>query len=227
MGCSWLNEHIAKNPSTPEHVKESIIEELPKIIEEKSKEFDNMSNHPCYFNNIFRAMAENPNNSDEIFEKLYDIKDSFGQKMNYTYYVAQNTKSAELIDKMAKDENNYLSESNQIKSQISYINIDFHFKICHNNIIYNIIRTIKVKIANQTTSLYQDSLLSDQLDYLGLYANQLEGVVNLIFKNINKPMCHILEILWEKDYGYMDMEELETITSWIENYSNINLLKAS
>lgn len=107
MGCSWLNKKIAGNPKTAESVKILMIEELPNIIEIKSEEFDNMSAHPSYFNNIFKAMAENPNTSEEVFEKLYDAKDNFSQKMDYTYYIALNTKNPTLLDKIAKDKNNY------------------------------------------------------------------------------------------------------------------------
>lgn len=107
MGCSWLNEKIAGNPNTSESLKNLIIEELPNIIETKSKELHNMYYHPSSFNNIFKAMAENPNTSEEVLEKLYDAKDNFSQKMDYTYYVALNTKNPALLDKIAKDGNNY------------------------------------------------------------------------------------------------------------------------
>jgi len=107
MGCSWLNEKIAGNPNTPENIKTLIIEELPNIIENKSKEIGNMYFHPTSFNDIFKAMAENPNTSEETLEKLYDGKDRFNQKMEYTYYIALNTKNPELLDKIARNENNY------------------------------------------------------------------------------------------------------------------------
>ena len=108
MGCSWLNVGIAGNPNASESVKLSMIDDLPKIIEEKSQEFNNMSNHPSYFNEIYKAIAENPNTSEHVFDKLYDAKENFKQKMDYTYYVAKNTNTPKLLDKIAKDKNNYI-----------------------------------------------------------------------------------------------------------------------
>lgn len=107
MGCSWFNENIAANPNTPENVMMSMINELPEAIKAKSEEHDNMSNHPHYFNSIYKAIAKNPNISEGILEILFDKREHFSQKMDYTYYVAKNTKSPELLDKIVKERNSY------------------------------------------------------------------------------------------------------------------------
>ena len=80
-----------------------------------------------------------------------------------------------------------------------------------------------MKIANRTTSNNQDKRLLESLEHIGLEIKQLENVVNLIYKNIFLPAFKLLDLLWKDGYSCMELEDMDIIIHWIEQYSNIDI----
>ena len=128
MGHSFINRAIAENPMTPNDLKLKIINELPDIVSEKSKELSNMSDHDYFFDTIYKHLAYNPTNSEEIFTSLFEAKNKF--KTLHPYYlisVASLTKNPSLLDRIMKDENLTHNIANEItrNKNISSDTIDY------------------------------------------------------------------------------------------------------
>jgi len=80
-----------------------------------------------------------------------------------------------------------------------------------------------MKIDIYNTVKNQDDILKKSLDYIAFKDDDLEEIVNIVYKNINKSIDEVVLILFNKNFVYIENDEIDKITLWFKRHTRIEL----